>query len=724
MPDLMHLKSVMVLNDEAHHCYRERPQKEDERKLATDERQEAKQNAEAARLWIGGLDVVQRHMGILRVMDLSATPFFLRGSGYREGTLFPWTMSDFSLMDAIECGIVKLPRVPVADNLTVGEMPMYRELWEHIRDEMPKKGRGKGKGLDPLALPDKLRNALSALYGHYEKVYAGWEKKGIQSPPCFIVVCNNTAASKLVYDYIAGFDREPGEDGEAKPPHTGALPLFSNYDENAQRLTRPRTLLIDSQQLESGDPLEPGFRKLAQTEIAQFKHEMRMRGASQKDVEGLTDQDLLREVMNTVGKQGKLGESIRCVVSVSMLTEGWDANTVTHVLGVRAFGTQLLCEQVIGRALRRRSYDLNEDGRFDVEYAEVLGIPFDFTAKPVVAPPQPPKESVQVRAVSPERDDLTIEFPRVEGYRARMPDETLAVTFTDESDLTVTPNMVGPTKTRVEGIVGEGVDLTLDPGDDVRKNTLIYNLTLAIIERVYTDGDGVPEMHLFGKLRSVVETWYDQHVKFQGGTGPRQLMEPMLLQEAANRIKAAILRTPSGEKSTEVLLSPYETIGTSASVRFATSRETLWETRADRSHVNWVVCDSEWEAEFCRVVEEHPRVRFYVKNHGLGFEVPYHMEGKLRRYRPDFIVRIEDGRGEEDLLNLVVEIKGYRQEDAKRKKETMETQWVPGVNNWGELGRWAFAEFTEPFAMEADLNAVIAKQFGEMVDGVLAPVEV
>jgi type III restriction enzyme len=114
---------------------------------------------------------VNRKLGISRIIDLSATPFFLRGSGFAEGTLFPWTMSDFSLMDAIECGIIKLPRVPVADNIPGGDVPMYRNLWEHIRSKMPKKGRGKSMGLDPLSLPPQLQTALEALYGHYEKTY-------------------------------------------------------------------------------------------------------------------------------------------------------------------------------------------------------------------------------------------------------------------------------------------------------------------------------------------------------------------------------------------------------------------------------------------------------------------------------------------------------------------------------------------------------------------------
>ncbi|WP_447978477.1 BPTD_3080 family restriction endonuclease [Candidatus Nitrospira bockiana] len=517
MPDLMGMKNILVLNDEAHHCYREKPgAKAGDDELKGDEKKEAEKNNEAARLWISGLETITRKLGVTQIIDLSATPFFLRGSGYAEGTLFPWTMSDFSLMDAIECGIVKLPRVPVADNIPGEEMPKFRNLWEHIRTRMPKKGRGKAATLDPLSLPVELQTALEALYGHYKKTFELWQNAGMRVPPCFIVVCNNTSTSKLVYDYISGFYRE-NEDGSTTLEN-GRLELFRNFDEHGNPLPRPNTLLIDSEQLESGEALDENFRGMASDEIERFRREIIERTGDQRQAEGLTDQDLLREVMNTVGKQGRLGESIRCVVSVSMLTEGWDANTVTHVLGVRAFGTQLLCEQVIGRALRRESYDLNEDGLFDARYADILGIPFDFTAKPVVAPPQPPRETVHVKAIRPERDPLEIT----------------------------------------------------------------------------------------------------------------------------------------------------------------------------------------------------------VKNHNLGLEVPYRYGSETRRYLPDFIVLVDDDHGDTDLLHLVVEIKGYRREDAKEKKAAMENYWVPGVNNLGTYGRWAFAEFTEVYLIEADFEAKIASEFNKMVEAATA----
>ena len=274
MPDLMGMKNILVLNDEAHHCYREKPTEADDEELKGDERKEAEKNNEAARLWISGLEAVNRKLGVSRVIDLSATPFFLRGSGYAEGTLFPWTMSDFSLMDAIECGIVKLPRVPVAENIPGDEMPMFRNLWENIRKDMPKKGRGKGEELDPLKLPTRLQTALrSALRPLREDLRALAGQAAFKVPPCFIIVCQNTAISKLVYDFVSGFQRK-NEDGTTTLEN-GRLALFRNFDETTGNpLPRPNTLLIDSEQLEAGDALDDNFRGMAADEIERFRREI------------------------------------------------------------------------------------------------------------------------------------------------------------------------------------------------------------------------------------------------------------------------------------------------------------------------------------------------------------------------------------------------------------------------------------------------------------------
>jgi len=714
MPDLMGMKNILVLNDEAHHCYREKQNTEEGSDLKGDEKKEAEKNNEAARLWISGLEAVNRKLGIARVIDLSATPFFLNGSGYIEGTLFPWTMTDFSLMDAIECGIVKLPRVPVAENIPGNEMPMYRMLWENIRKDMPKTSRDRGKNLDPLRLPTRLQTALQALYGHYEKTYKLWEEASIRVPPCFIIVCQNTAISKLVYDYVSGFQRE-NEDGTTILEN-GRLPLFRNFDETTGNpLPRPNTLLIDSVQLEAGDALDKNFRTMAADEIDRFRREIIERTGDTHSAENITDEDLLREVMNTVGKYGQLGGSTRCVVSVSMLTEGWDANTVTHVLGIRAFGTQLLCEQVIGRALRRQSYDLNEEDLFNVEYADVFGIPFDFTAKPVVSPPQPPRETVQVKAIRPERDALEIRFPRVEGYRVELPEERLSANFNKDSVLELSPELVGPSITRNSGIIGEGVDMNLQHLGDIRPSTLLFYITQRLLYTKWRDPGEEPKLHLFGQLKRITKQWLDTCLKCKGGTYPAQLMYQELADIACNRITAGITRALEGKRPIKALLDPYNPTGSTAYVQFNTSRLDRWETSPRHCHINWVILDSDWEAEFCRVAESHPQVIAYTKNHNLGLEIPYRYGSENRKYLPDFIVLVDDGHGPDDPLHLVVEIKGYRREDAKEKKSTMETYWIPGVNNLGQYGRWAFAEFTEVYQIESDFAAKVENMFHNMI---------
>jgi type III restriction enzyme len=350
----------------------------------------------------------------------------------------------------------------------------------------------------------------------------------------------------------------------------------------------------------------------------------------------------------------------------------------------------------------------------------MFGIPFDFTAQSVPAPPQPPRETIQVRAVRPERDALEIRFPRVEGYRVELPEERLTASFNDDSILTLTPELVGPSKTRNAGIIGEGVDLDLEHIERVRPSTLLFHLTQHLLYTKWRDPGEPPKLYLFGQLKRLAKQWLDTCLECKGGTYPALLMYQGLADMACNRITAGITRAFVGERPIKALLDPYNPAGSTMHVRFNTSKTDRWQTSLDRCHINWVILDSDWEAEFCRVAEGHPRVRAYVKNHSLGFEVPYRFGGETRKYRPDFIVLIDDGRGDNDLLRLVVEIKGYRREDAKEKKSTMESYWVPGVNHLGTYGRWAFAEFTDFYEIESGFKAKVEIRFNEMISGVTA----
>jgi type III restriction enzyme len=306
-----------------------------------------------------------------------------------------------------------------------------------------------------------------------------------EPPPVFIVVCNNTTVSKMVYDYIAGWDKPAGSDGKpAQVP--GKLTLFSNVD-NGSWTQRPRTILVDSEQLESGEALKPEFKRIAATEIAEFTADYlrRFPGRSAEDV---NDAQILREVMNTVGKTGKLGEPVRCVVSVSMLTEGWDANTVSHILGVRAFGTQLLCEQVVGRGLRRRSYAADEDGFFTPEYADVYGVPFQFIPTVAKTRDLTLKPTRRVHA-EPDRAAAQISFPQLTGYRIELPDEELWAEFTESSRLVLTTDDL-PTETVVSGLIGSAGTHVLDELQQVRDQEIAFRLAGRVMERYLTDGQG------------------------------------------------------------------------------------------------------------------------------------------------------------------------------------------------------------------------------------------
>ncbi len=711
--ELGNKKNIIVLNDEAHHCYRRKPDGEEE-SLTGDERREAEQREEEARIWISGLEAVKAKIGVKVVYDLSATPFFLRGSGFSEGTLFPWVVSDFSLIDAIESGIVKVPRVPVADDSMKGELPAYRDIWHLIREQLPKKGRkADDKGTDPI-LPVELEGALHSLYSNYQKKFQQWEedqeaRERGSTPPVFIVVCNNTNVSKMVFDYIAGWNKTLPT-GEIVPI-PGKLELFSNV-KDGRWSARPNTILIDSQQLESGEGMSAEFKKIAAVEIEEFKNEYRQRFPG-RDADALTDEDILREVMNTVGKPGKLGEDIRCVVSVSMLTEGWDANTVTHILGVRAFGTQLLCEQVVGRGLRRRSYATNAEGLFDPEYAEVYGVPFSFIPSAGSEKnPQPGPTPTRVRALE-ERILCEITYPRIVGYRYEFKGEQLTWAFTQDSKLALSTADL-PTKTEMQSIIGESSFHDLYGLREERLHKVDFKLAALILETYFKDADGNPRPWLFPQLLSIVREWRETCLTCKDNAFPQMLLLVAFAHVAAEKIYQAVVSATSGEKTLLPILRPYDPLGSTRYVDFDTARD-VYRTRADKSHVSHVVLDSNWEAKLAEVLEDMDEVVHYIKNFQLGFTIPYTFNGEERAYLPDYIIRINDGHGQEDLLNLILEVSGEARKDKAAKVAAARNLWVPAINNHGGFGRWAFLEIVDPWDAKNTIRAFLK---GENVDGV------
>jgi type III restriction enzyme len=311
-----------------------------------------------------------------------------------------------------------------------------------------------------------------------------------------------------------------------------------------------------------------------------------------------------------------------------------------------------------------------------------------------------------------ERAALEITFPRVIGYRIELPEERLNATFSPDSQLTLTPEMVGPGQTLLEGIVGEGVTLSAAQIKEKRPSTIAFDLAKHLLYTYFRDTDQEPKLHLFGQIKRIVRQWLDGgYLVCKGDTGSWMLQYLVVANQAAERIYNAIARTIGDEDRIKAVLDPYNPTGSTSHVGFQTSKD-LWETASDKCHINYVVCDSDWEAEFARVAENHPQVLSYVKNQGLGLEVPYRDGASPRTYIPDFIVLINDGRGAEDPLHLIVEVKGYRRENVKLKSETMRNQWVPGVNSLQSYGRWAFEEFNDVFAMDEEFKALIDRVVG------------
>lgn len=720
--ELDNKKNIIIINDESHHCYRHKPDEENI-KLTGDDRKEVEKREKDARIWISGIEAVKNKIGIKAIYDLSATPFFLRGSGYGEGKLFPWVISDFSLIDAIESGIVKIPRVPVADDSMTGDQPTYRDLWIRIRDQLPKKGRRTDAVSGQPNLPVELEGALRSLYSNYEKYYKSWEKnteaqaKGV-TPPVFIVVCNNTNVSKLVFDYVAGWEKSLSGDSTVVVP--GQLPIFSN-EENGNWTDRPNTILIDSEQLESGDAMSNEFKNIACREIEEFKSEYRARFPG-RGTEQLTDEDLLREVMNTVGKKGKLGENVKCVVSVSMLTEGWDANTVTHILGVRAFSTQLLCEQVVGRGLRRRNYIPNSDNKFDAEYAEVYGVPFSFIpCSGSTTDPKPGPIPTRVRALD-DRINCEITFPRVSGYRYDLPSDKLTATFTQDSRLVLSTEDV-PCKTENAPIVGETSIHTLEDLKNRRLQEVAFLLAKLILEKYFRyDGeektdrpkehkfDSEVQMWLFPQVLDITKRWLAECVTCKDNTFPQMLLLIEFAHDAADKIYKAIISSTEGEKALKPILQPYNTIGSTRYIDFDTTRP-VYPTDPKWCHISHVVADTQsWEQKMAQALEElgeEGLLICYVKNQGLGFSIPYTISGEEHNYNPDFIARIDDGNGKENPLNFIIEVTGERDKKKAAKASTARDFWIPAINNHGGFGRWQFIEISDPWDAKNTIRSFI-----------------
>jgi type III restriction enzyme len=703
---------IVVLNDEAHHCYQDRLLEHPDDEA---ERDDLDRNRDA-RVWFRGLHDIRRKEGVKVVYDLSATPYYLKGSGYNEGFIFPWVVSDFSLMDAIESGIVKIPRIPVDDD-AAGKELVYLQLWDNIQPPLPVRRTARHADFGPQGwvMPETLEGALRSLYRSYESNHARYEASLAaqgEPPPVLIVVCPNTVVSKLVFDWIGGRVVELNDGTTRLAP--GKLPLLSNVQDGAWT-NRLRTILVDSAQLESGDPMGAEFRRDAAQEIEAFKQTYRLRNPG-ADVDKITDADLLREAMNTIGKKGKLGEHIRCVVSVAMLTEGWDANTVTHILGIRPFRSQLLCEQVVGRGLRRRSYAINEDtGFFEAEYAEVYGVPFAFIPGDHQVPkPRDPRPAIEVRA-EPDRWDLAIRFPKLDGYRVELPDEPLTASFHDGSRLHLDQATVA-LWVENRGVVGAAEQIDLEDIRNARTQRIAFEIARTLLQReeFLAAHAGVERPWLFPQLVDICRQWLDRYVTTDPGVTKGHLLLTQAGARAAEKVFGSIVRQP--DRRTPLLMPiirRFDPIGSTEDVRFVT-RKVVMDPPPVKSQINHVVLDgvrgNSWEEGLANILENDARVQAYVKNERLGFTIPYVHEGRTHEYVPDFLVRLVSASGEQE-HTLIVEVSGSRKSPGPTaaKADTARDQWCPSVNNWGGLGMWGYVEVRNPVGAFALLDEAIRR---------------
>ncbi|MBI4594403.1 MAG: DEAD/DEAH box helicase family protein [Candidatus Rokubacteria bacterium] len=691
--------NILVLNDEAHHAYRIR--QADGEGANGDEDELAEIDRREATVWIEGLDRIARVRGINFCLDLSATPFYLTRSGNDPGRPFPWIVSDFGLIDAIESGLVKIPQLPVQD-VTGAEIPRYFHLWKWIVEKLSAGERGGRRGqIKPEAVLRWAQQPIVQLAGLWRETFQDWQREAAEGtrlpvPPVFIVVCRDTKLARLVYEWLTG-------EGDG-----GAVPI----DEFRNTGGKEYTVRIDSRVVED---LASGAAKSDESRRLRFVLDTIGKtawpgGRPPEEYLELVDKlnrKALEDGRPLVDPQIPPGCDVRCIVSVAMLTEGWDATTVTHIVGLRPFESQLLCEQVVGRGLRRSQYhDLTVE-----EVAKVYGVPFELIPlKATPGKPTPPPKVHHVHALSPERDRLEITFPRVEGYTHKV-SASVQVAWERVPTMTLDPLEI-PDEVRVKGLSAEsGGRLSIfgpGPTDDVsletwrktkRMQELEFELARVLTRRCVDSGQcDVPPQALFPKLLAIARQFVAEKVQPTGRKSRKDVFLDPYFTWAVESLAAAL--APAADEDPE--LPRYEAhrgSGSTREVDFWTSKVVK---ECSRSHLNYVVVDTaQWEQSAAFYLDTDEHVVSFVKNFNLGFAIPYSWRGETREYLPDFLVRAQKGGAE--VGTLILETKGY---DPKEFAKVDGAQrWVAAVNADGKYGRWAYRILGNPAEVPTALES-------------------
>jgi type III restriction enzyme len=656
-------KNIVVMNDEAHHAYRIPAELKQKRISGL-----SKEEQEEATRWIEGLDRIHKTRRILRCFDLSATPFAPTGKKTTEETLFPWIVSDFGLNDAIEAGLVKTPRIVVRDDaLPVKWKDMdYRPRLYHLYMDKDVKEDLNSKAEPHQSLPPLVQIAYTLLGADWQLTLKDWQKEGHAIPPAMLTVCNRIETSRRIEHFFLKNDC-----------------LIPELNESTQVLRVDSTLLDKAEVGEESSKKDEAYEERLK-EIVEHSGLNELR---KTECLGLKKEELLRAIVDNVGKPGTPGQRIQNVISVAMLSEGWDAKNVTHILGLRAFTSQLLCEQVIGRGLRRTGYDTDSDGRFVPEYVNVIGVPFTFLPMEGGDETTPTTRERKPVESLPERAEYEIRWPNVLRIEQVL-NPTLVVNWSEVETLELPPEItptaleMAPTLQGIQDVTKVTLIDLQQHMQNFRFQHLVFHASRKAYERLHSQAwKGEKHILIFQIIRIVEQFLSSDRIVIPSLFHQEELRKRALLAMTIDRTVEHICRfiRQANTQRLEPVFDRDYPIGSTAHMR-------TWYTSKpchppQKSQISQTVFDSSWEAQALYDLDHSELVEAYAKNDHLGFYVLYLFNGAVRKYLPDYLIRLRNGN------MLVLEIKGQPNDESRAKRAAL-AQWVKAVNAKGGFGEW------------------------------------